>query len=276
MGKESKIGFRKDNLKMSKFLRDLSWDEVKKLDRANTIVLVPIGSTEQHGYHMPLGTDFIIAETVVRRVIEAIGDDIPLLAAPTIPIGQSPEHMEYCGTISLKPATLLALVEDIAGSLAHHGFKKVVFINGHGGNTDILNAFSYDFRYRYNAYMYIIDTCSYILGDFEKPVKQESRKDTDFHAGEIETSALMAITPELVKMDKAQPAIPVRYANADKMKFPGPVKMGWSSLDVSDSGVSGEPQYASIEKGKVLLDYVVEQAVLGIKEVYKWDGPACK
>lgn len=109
------------------------------LEGGRTIAVVPIGSLEQHGPHLPMGTDSIVAEAVVREAVRSLGD-LDLLVLPTVWFGCSEEHMDFPGTVSLDAGTMMRLVRDLCSSLARHGVRKVALVNAHGGNTDVLRA----------------------------------------------------------------------------------------------------------------------------------------
>lgn len=254
----------------SRRLMELSWKEVDELDPANTLAIVPTGAVEQHGYHMPLGTDTYVAEAVAEAAIEKLDDNIDFVVLPVLPFGQSPEHMDYAGTISFSAQTYLQVVSDICASLARHGFKKIVFLNGHGGNNGMLEAASFQVRLDYDVRMFIINVWSILTTPEGKgQIAREARDDTDLHAGEMETSMILAIDPGLVLDDEAEDAISENFGRGELVTFTGPVYLGWSSLDVSPSGVSGEPSKASIEKGEQLMSYltdILSQAIVEIAE----------
>ena len=120
---------------MITLLENLSYPEVEAYLKKKDLVLVPVGSVEQHSPYGLIGTDFITAETIARRVADNSG----IIVCPTLNYGVPPHHMAFSGTVSINPATLIALVEDVTQSLLSHGFRRVLYINGHGGNTSALN-----------------------------------------------------------------------------------------------------------------------------------------
>ncbi len=249
-------------------LMELTWKEVAALDRATTLAIVPTGSVEQHGYHMPLGTDSYVAEAVAQAALDKLAGQLDFVVLPTIPLGQSPEHMEYAGTISLSAKTYLQVITDICASLAHHGFKKIVFLNGHGGNNGMLEAASFQIRLDYDVRVFIINVWNILSTPAGKgQIKREARDETDLHAGEMETSMILAIDPGLVLEDEAKDDISENYARGKLVTFSGPVFLGWSSLDVTPSGASGEPSKASPEKGEQLMSYLTNILCQAIEEI---------
>ena len=130
---------------MIKRWENLTRDEIAALDKDRTIVMLPTSATEQHGPHLPVGTDAIILSTLIDRIIAQRDEAFPkgnLIFAPQLPIGKSNEHMGFAGTITFSAQTYYALLHDIAKSIAASGFKKLVLFNSHGGNTDMLNLIS--------------------------------------------------------------------------------------------------------------------------------------
>lgn len=116
--------------------------EMENVDRRNTIVMIPLGATEQHGNQAPLGTDAMIAGAMpdyIKAELEKVDQDYPMLIFPVIPVGFSVEHLEFCGSISFKPDTYYHMLYDITQSLAHHGFRKIVYLICHGGNRPVVD-----------------------------------------------------------------------------------------------------------------------------------------
>jgi creatinine amidohydrolase/Fe(II)-dependent formamide hydrolase-like protein len=193
-------------------------------------VIIALGSTEQHGPHLPLSTDTIIAEEIAGKISEKT--KIPL--GTSMPYGVSPEHMGFPGTLSLKPETLREVMLDLIESYRHHGVKKIIIINGHGGNNKHLTGLAPDT-------VLINLTCL--------PVKYD-------HAGEAETSLMLHIRPDLVLTDKI---------TAQEYTMPG--SYDWDDTrKYTSSGVLGHPELASPEKGGKLFDELVAHTLNRIQE----------
>ena len=128
------------------FFGELTSEEVDEISSREALILIPIGSIEQHGQHLPLATDFIISQEVTRLIAERINNEFPVLVFPQIPFGKSTEHASKPGTISLEIKVLTNLLRNICKNLVKNGFKKIVFINGHGGNTNLLNTMLREIR----------------------------------------------------------------------------------------------------------------------------------
>jgi len=199
-------------------LTDCPWPNI-----AGCKVVFAVGSIEQHGPHLPLLTDSIIAEAVACEVAKRFG----AVLGPTLQVGVSPEHMGFPGTLTLTPKTFKAVVGELAKSLRMHGFKEVIIINGHGGNNRAL------------AGMKGVRVVN--LTECLKPYD---------HAGEVETSLIMHIRPELVDRGRIR-----------KHEFKWPGKKGWEDTrEFSKSGVLGDPTTASEEKGRQYLLRLAEAA----------------
>ena len=258
---------------MSRFMREMTWREVADLDKENTLVMLPIGSFEQHGLHLPLITDTIHADTMAQKIHQLAGPDFPLLILPTLPYGQSVEHTGFAGTLTLTPQTLLMVLADLCGSLADQGFKKIIVLNGHGGNSGLLSAYSAQLWNTHKSHMFIIDI-SQMLFDPESPVQLDSPGGQDYHGGELETSLILAAEPALVQMDKARNEVPTKYGGNHYLTLNGPFFMGWSSRDISSIGIAGMATAGTAEKGKQMFDFMAEKSYNALKEILAWEpGP---
>ena len=165
---------------------DNTWKELHAahLDTA----IVPFGAVEQHGHHLPLGTDWIIADRMGHALAEALGEDVLLL--PAMPFGNSREHMAFPGTITLRPATLAAVLDDIVESLRHHGLRTVIVFSAHGGNW-ILKPALRELNFRYPE-------MTILWANGSLPEEGETVPE-DIHAGRSETSSLLHFRPDLVR-----------------------------------------------------------------------------
>ena len=253
------------------FWGELCWpDAARRLDTVDT-ALLPVGAVEQHGPHLPLDTDAFDAEYLARRVAEGCSDPKPLVLPP-IAYGVSYHHEAFKGTISINNATLANLVYDVGISVAKNGIKKLVIINGHGGNAPSLNFAAQ--RINQEARIFVcVDT-----GE-TSDVDLDDLTDTpnDVHAGEIETSTSLAIRPELVRMDRLQmevPAFTSRY-----LDFTSKRGVAWyaHTHKISASGVMGDPTRASREKGEKmwqimiahLVNFVDQLKAMSLEEIYQ-------
>ena len=175
--------------------------EMENVDRRNTIVMIPLGATEQHGNQAPLGTDAMIAGAMpdyIKAELEKVDPDYPMLIFPVIPVGFSVEHLEFCGSISFKPDTYYHMLYDITQSLAHHGFRKIVYLICHGGNRPVVDTLARQVRADFNILPFVLSSGAFFHPDVQATITPGN--DFDFHGGEMETSMVLAINPSTVKL----------------------------------------------------------------------------
>ena len=183
-------------------LENLTFKQVADMDIARTIAIVQTGSIEQHGPHLPLGMDTAVPQRITESALERVGEKVSHILLPAIPIGQSPEHMDFVGTISFSAETYLKMLMDICASLAHHGFKKILFVNGHGGNISMIGAAAFDARLQYDVHVFMFNVWSIVPSVAADLIDRQGTK-TDLHGGELETSMVMYLDPSLVHMEWA-------------------------------------------------------------------------
>ena len=264
---------------MVRYYNELTRLEMEQVDKDETVVMIPVGALEQHGNQCPLGTDEIIAEGTARRIKEALDREIPdypMLIFPLIPVGLSTEHVNFCGSVTLKPDTFYHVLYDICKGLAHHGFRKIAILNCHGGNSPIIQVLSREVRSELGIAVFIIN-CGAFFGN-------QAVKDTvtpgniwDFHGGEMETSMVMAVDPSLVKLDTSEAGIPTAFKDNQALRPYGNVSIGWVSEDWKTAdgkpiGIGGDPSGATAEKGRIILETSAKVLVPGLREIRAWKG----
>lgn len=191
---------------------DLTRLEMERVDKERTIVMLPLGATEQHGSQAPLGTDMMIAGAMPRYIksaMDPVDPDFPMLIFPAIPVGLSVEHMDFCGSVTLKPDTYYKFLYEIVESIAHHGFRKFVFLVCHGGNRPIVDALARQLRYDLDILPFVLASGAFFHPQVQKTVSPGNT--FDFHGGEMETSMAMAIAPETVKLEYSQAGYKTAY-----------------------------------------------------------------
>jgi len=206
-------------------LMDMTWGDVKPGGTA----VVPIGSVEQHGPHMPLGADTFIAEAVSNEIASKLN----AVVAPSVAPGVSSEHMDFPGTLSLSQKSFKNQLTDVCRSLRKSGFRRIILVNGHGGNRRALSSI----RLRGVRHLDIVGQI----------------KGYD-HAGEIETSLMLCLHPDKVRVKKIR---------MHDFRFPG--KKSWRTIDYSKSGVLGDPTKASKQKGRAYFRQIVSQLMGELK-----------
>ena len=254
---------------MIKKWENLTRDEIAALDKEKSIVLLPTSATEQHGAHLPVGTDAIILSTLVDKMVEECEFDAGnLIFAPQLNVGKSNEHMGFAGTITFGTQTYYSLLHDIAAAISASGFKKLVLFNSHGGNTDMLNMISRDLRIDLGLDVFVFDWWFTPFWNEGLEGLQQSGKYGVFHASELETSLMLAARPETVHMELAVDEEPADCFKGEKyVTVFGPVNAGWKTKDVTKSGVIGAPTYATAEKGHKLFDYACRKLLDIVNEI---------
>lgn len=255
---------------MIAFWRNLISEDIAALDKEKSVVLLPISAIEQHGHHLPVGTDAMILEGLLQKfAAEKDFGDNHVLIAPQLFVGKSNEHMDFCGTMTFTAKTLYSVVEELVDSIAKSGFRKIILTNSHGGNTDLLNLISRDLRIKYKIQIYVVDWWFTSFWDDIMKIEKESESPYGvFHACELETSLIMALAPETVSVERIIDETPDEmFEGNHHITLFGPVNMGWRTKDVTKSGVIGIPSCASAEKGEAFLAYAVDRLTEIVEEV---------
>lgn len=251
---------------------ELTTEDVQGLAKDSAVVIQPIGAVEQHGAHLPLVTDALTAEVIARTAVEKLGGGCNMWVLPTLHYGKSTEHLGRAGTIAMSTATLQAVCLDLGESLARSGVRKLVFVNGHGGQPSLLDVVARDIRYRFG-----LEVFSVMPSRFPPPDGFEDPDPFGIHGGFVETSVMLAIAPELVRLDKAVAdglRVGGLYRAQRHLTLEGVVPTAWLIDDVSASGVVGDPAGAGPETGKVLVDHWTTQLAEALSEVQAFSFPA--
>ncbi len=252
-------------------LGELTWPEAAERFRQVDVALLPVGSLEQHGPHLPLDTDAFDAALTARRVAAACSEPRPLVL-PLIPYGVSYAHEDFAGTLSVSPDTLARMVHEIGLGVAREGITKLVIVNGHGGNGPALH-FAAQMINR-DAHIF---TCVDTGETSDADVAELCDVKNDAHAGDIETSTSLAVRPELVRMDLAEAFVP--EFSSSYLDFASRRSVGWyaRTARISPSGVLGDPTRATREKGERIWEVTVRRLVelveslrrLSLDEIYQ-------
>lgn len=229
----------------------VTWKEMTAADlrakaEAGAAVVLPVASTEQHGPHLPVGVDTILCEGVCRAAAEAVAADMAVVVAPTLWCGMAEHHMAFGGTFSFDIPTYQAVLASLLGSLQRHGFKRVLIVNGHGGNIAALAAFLPDLA---SATGLVLRVTTYF--EQAKAALAEVLEDQEsvHHACEAETSMMMVLAPDTVRYDK----LPEAHGPARSTPQPAGVGRYRSFRDFSPSGVIGDARRANARKGEKLV-----------------------
>jgi len=252
-------------------LGELTWPMARERLAEVDLALLPVGSTEQHGPHLPLDTDAFDAEYLACQVAAACTDPKPLVL-PLIPYGVSYHHEDFDGTISVSPDTLSRMVYEVGMNLARQGIKKLIIINGHGGNAPALKFAAQNI----NRDAHIFTTVE--TGESsDADVMAICETTGDVHSGEIETSTALATRPHLVRMEEAKVFIPKFSSHYLDFSHKRSVEWYTRTARISTSGVMGDPSKASMEKGRRiwtimianLVEFVEDLKDMTLEEIYQ-------
>jgi creatinine amidohydrolase len=244
-------------------LADLAYPDIQAYLKVCDLVLVPMASTEQHGPHLPLSPDTVTALEVASRVARINN----MLHTPVVWTGYSPQHMagagEGRGTITVRSSTLQALLYDIARSLIHHGFNKIVFVNGHGSNVKVIDPVLRKIRYDTGALVgFCMPYMERYVGLMEGLMENPKDETPGWHASELETSQMLAHNEKLVRMDRAVKTLtqipqwlPEKFGKKDgapDIQFEGYsyFQFPMDHHEFTESGVIGNPERATVAKGE--------------------------
>ena len=255
----------------TRFWADLSSRDFERLDMRAAIAVLPIAAIEQHGPHLPVGVDAILNEGYVARAAEAIPDDLPALFLPLQRIGVSLEHTEFPGTLTLSVETAMHAWEEIGDSIARAGCRKLVVMNSHGGNNPAIDAALLKLRARWR--MLAIHASWHRLG-YPEGLFSSREMMHGVHAGDAETSLMLAFRPETVAIDKARDF--TNSAEAMERDFgllrgKPPLGFAWMASDLGLEGAVGEADRASADKGDAAIAYGIERFVALLRDVQAFD-----
>ena len=244
-----------------RFWADLKSPDFAGLDLARCIAVLPVAAIEQHGPHLPLNVDTTLVEGVIAAALPQLPADLPVLFLPTQAVGLSPEHAAFAGTLTLKAETVIRLWTELAESVAATGVKKLVLLNSHGGQVGLLDVVARDLRARLGLLVYSVNWFNLPLLD-ERGASVSDLFSADehrfgIHAGEIETSMMLALKPDQVDMTKAHNFRSTSQDRAEKFSLLSDgksAKLAWQMQDYNPHGAVGNAAAATAEKGRAVLN----------------------
>ena len=245
----------------------LNWKQVEALPKDETLLVLPTGAIEQHGHHLPLGTDTLTSNLLLGRALELIPDAAHIYALETVCYGKSNEHTGFPGTMTLSAATYMAVLRDIGASVAAAGIKKLLLFNTHGGNSALNDVMARDLRAEFGLRTFHMSGSA--GAKLEGVAPQEAKY--GFHAGEVETAWLLAATPELVDTSAytTNYIAKVEEQNVLSPEF-GAVNFAWLTRDISPSGVLGDPTAATAENGERWIAACALKAAAALMAAYEY------
>jgi len=251
-------------------LEDMTWPEVAEILDKSHAIIVPVGSIEQHGYHLPLSVDFRCPEYIAEKTAEKVSSEsgIRVIVAPAIRYTEVAHFKYYPGTIGVSTGTFMQIIEDVTRGLVDQGYKNIIFLNGHAPNSPIIQVALRKVSFELpKTGLYALDWWN--LG--ADKIKSMLKSDSGWHAEELETSLSLVIQPDNVHMDRAvkdqtTPSLSSKWVSPDLI---GRKTLTWWSRVRSEgqSGVMGDPTVASKEQGEKFLSVILDEFVELIKEI---------
>jgi len=248
------------------FLPYLTTHQVAKLPhKERAVVVLPVASIEQHGPHLPIYTDSIIVQEVLDRALALLPADFPVWTLPLLAYGKSNEHAAFAGTITLTSETLIRVLKEIGASIARSGFRRFAILNGHGGNTEIIDFVIRDIREQTGLLVFALHPCLRVAPPLAGLT--EAEQIYGIHAGDAETSILLRCRPDLVKRELAPASLPTHLQTLKYPPFMGPLTFAWLTQDITATGVLGDATVADPTKGERFLSDAATQIADLLREI---------
>ena len=241
-------------VRLSKLFHDLTTEDLKQLDRKSAVAVLTVGATEQHGPHLPLTTDTIIGEGIVSAALAQLSDKITALALPAMPFGDSIEHTAYPGTISLEPQTLFDVWFQIGESVARAGLRKLVIFNSHGGQIHLVDSVAKQLRVKHDM---LVVKANYMQFDIFADLFVAGELQFGLHGGAVETSIMLHLRPDLVRMDKAEnfkSSLENTVKGYPHLNTVSDAAFAWASGDLNPAGVCGDATQATADLGRKVVE----------------------
>ncbi|WP_120966075.1 creatininase family protein [Comamonas sp. lk] len=258
----------------SRFLAEVSAHDFAQAQTsglaASTVAVLPVGAVEQHGPHLPLNVDARLIEGVMAEALPLLPADLPVLFLPPQNIGLSVEHTSYAGTLTLSPATLIALWTELGACVARSGIKKLLLLNGHGGQVSVMDIVARELRMQHGLLVYSASWFG-LVDDAANQQFCAHEHRFGIHGGEVETSMMLHLAPETVHMERAQNFASTSEVRAGKYHFIGngrSAKLGWAIEDYNPAGAVGNSAAATAERGAAMVASSAEGLVRLLGEIH--------
>lgn len=254
----------------SRFWADLATTDFAALDAAGTVAVLPVGATEQHGPHLPLCVDQCLVDGIVARALEHLPAQASVLVLPTQQVGYSPEHAQFHGTLTLPAETVVATWVALGECVARAGVRKLLLFNSHGGQASLLDIVARELRVRCNLIVYGCSWWNLPLGEAVTGLFSPEEHRFGVHGGEIETSLMLALRPDAVRMQHAKDFASSSRERAARYPILGngrSAKLGWAMQDYNAEGAAGHAAAADADRGRATLDAAGRQLALLLQEI---------
>jgi creatinine amidohydrolase len=251
-------------------LAELRFPQVAELLTDRSILVQPVGAIEQHGPHLPLDTDLVVATEVAAATVAEHGDEVDAWLLPALAFSKSDEHAWAPGTFWLSAATFLAVLDDLGRCAAMTPARRLVFLNGHGGNSALLGVALRQLRRHHGLLTFLAHPA---LPPDQGGASRQEELGMGIHGGADETSLMLHLRPAHVAVDGAGRNVPEHLDTNRHVRFGGAVSFGWLSSDFGSEGHIGDPTLASPERGKQLFEAAVRAFGEALREISAFDLP---
>ena len=256
-------------------MRKLYWNqlttkEFEVLDPDEVIAVLPVAAMEQHGPHLAVSTDTVIGEGMIGEVVKRLPEDLSILILPTQAIGKSNEHIRSPGTLTMTAETAIRLWTEIGESVHRAGLRKLVMVNSHGGNVDVLSIVARELRVRFGM---LCVSCSWSRFGRPAGLYTDEELAVGIHAGDAETSAMLHFRPDLVRKDQVANFAPatIRISKEfDYLRPTGFTAFGWIAQDLHPAGAAGDASRATAEKGRLTAEFQAEAFIKLLRDMTRF------
>jgi creatinine amidohydrolase len=254
----------------SRFWAELTTADFAGLDPAATVAVLPLGATEQHGPHLPLAVDQCLVDGIVAQALPQLAAGSQVLVLPTQQVGYSPEHADFAGTLTLPVDTVIATWIALGECVARAGVRKLLLFNAHGGQVSLMDIVARELRMRCKLIVYSCSWWNLPLGDAVLRLFPADEHRFGVHAGDMETSLMLALRADSVRMGAARDFTSTSRERAAGYPVLGngrSAKLGWAMQDYNPQGAAGNAAVASAEKGRQVLEAAGQQLALLLQEM---------
>ncbi|MFN0264721.1 creatininase family protein [Tepidamorphus sp. 3E244] len=245
--------------------------DLERIDLASAVAILPVAAVEQHGPHLPFGTDLILNDMLLDRVQALWGGACDVLSCPCLPVGKSDEHERFAGTLSLDARTLTDTLVEIGHGIAASGIRRLLILSSHGGNSESMGIAARQLRM--DADMFVVPTSFMRMGLPDGVIDPDEAR-FGIHGGDIETSLMLHLRPDLVNMDAADNFMSSAQAMESEFEIlrgNGPTGFAWATGDLNASGAVGNAAAATAEKGAAIADHQAKRLATLIAEISTFD-----
>lgn len=248
-----------------------TYEEVQETARQDgSVLVVPVGSIEQHGHHLPVGTDTILVSAVANLAAERVADSLPVMVTPPVWTGHSPHHMPFGGTVTLDDDTLREVLTETADSALENGFDGVLLLNGHGGNASLITTTTSAIG-KDHPHVEVLGLTYFTLAESFIDDIRDSDVGGMAHGGEFETSLMLHLRPDLVREEKLEGTYmdePYDHGGKDLLEG-GPLSVYRSFDEYSESGAIGDPGLATAQKGAEIFEHLGDELEHILTEIHE-------